>query len=77
MFIPIGGEVVVSTKDIVAIIDANEVNVKNNILFIEKVENDKQVEKITTDDIKSFVITNDKVYYSPISISTLKRRANY
>lgn len=75
MFIHIGGEKVVRTKDIIIIINANEINLKKNSSFLENLENTYQIEKIN-DQIKSFIITVDKIYYSPISSLTLNKRAN-
>lgn len=77
MFIHIGGDVVVVTIEVVAIIDANHVerSMKKNNYLLNKVEKSHHVVKITSEDIKSIVITTDTIYYSPISSLTLKKRA--
>jgi len=38
-------------------------------------ETSKDVIKITNDEAKSLVITTDKLYYSPVSSLTLKKRS--
>ncbi|MGD9677756.1 MAG: extracellular matrix regulator RemB [Vulcanibacillus sp.] len=75
MFIHIGGERVLKTKDIIIIINANDINLKKNSSFLEYLEKGHQIEKIK-DQTKSFIITVDKIYYSPISSLTLSKRAN-
>jgi len=78
MFIHIGGDVVVRTKEVIAIIDLNHVDYHNKkaYAFMNEAEKSKEVIRLSNDDVKSFVITTDKVYYSPISSLTLKKRAN-
>jgi hypothetical protein len=44
--------------------------------FISHAEKEKKIEMIGEEDSKSLVVTINKVYYSPISSSTLKKRAN-
>lgn len=75
LFIHIGGERVLKTKDIIIIINANDINLKKNSSFLEYLEKGHQIEKIK-DQTKSFIITVDKIYYSPISSLTLSKRAN-
>lgn len=75
LFIHIGGDTVVRTKDIISIINANEINLKRNSTFLKNLEKVFQV-KIKNEEIKSYVITVDKIYYSPISSLTLNKRAN-
>ena len=72
MLIHIGGDIVVKTKEVITILDINHINrnTKNNYYSQE------QMETLNNVDIKSIVITNDKVYFSPISSLTLKKRAD-
>lgn len=79
MFIHIGGDTVVRTKDVIAILDVNNKKTKSKkeYNFLDRVENGKEVVKINNVDVKSLVITNDKIYYSPISSLTLKKRSNF
>lgn len=43
--------------------------------FIAWAEKEGKVEKIAVEEVKSYVITCEKVYASPISSITLKKRA--
>jgi len=72
VLIHIGGDIVVKTKEVITILDINHINrnTKNNYYSQE------QMETLNNVDIKSIVITNDKVYFSPISSLTLKKRAD-
>ena len=82
MFIHLGGNVVVSKKDIIAIMDLeacnHSVNTKN---FIKMSEEDGFVIKISDDEPKAFVLTEKRkktvIYLSPISSLTLCKRAGY
>lgn len=75
MFINIGNEVVLNTKDIITIIEANELNLKKNKMFFQKI-NISNYDNIIKNDIRSFIITNSKIYCSPISTFTLLNRTN-
>ncbi|MCF6095090.1 DUF370 domain-containing protein [Microaerobacter geothermalis] len=76
MFFHIGGYVTIPLKQIVAIIDGNTNELtKKNKLFLEKNKKREKFVVIAENDIKSYVVTTDKVYGSPISSLTLKRRA--
>jgi extracellular matrix regulatory protein B len=76
MFIHIGGDTVVSTKDVISILDHQSVkSSKVNKAFLQAKRStvvDQGVE-----ETKSYVITKDAVYCSPISSLTLKRRAQF
>lgn len=77
MFIHLGGERVIQTSELVAIFDISiENSSKLTKQFIQHVEKEKLVEKIGEELPKSLVITNDRIFYSPISSSTLKKRAH-
>ena len=76
MFIHIGGDTVVRTKEVISILDHQTVkNSKLNKAFL------REMRKMTVDsgseETKSYVITQDAVYCSPISSLTLKRRAQF
>ncbi len=82
MFIHLGGSVVVSQGDIIAIFDVDtsgaSVNTKN---FLKMSEDDGFVVKISEDEPKSFVLTEKRkktiIYLSPISSTTLFKRAKF
>jgi hypothetical protein len=63
-------------SEVVAIIDVNTNKASDpSCSFIELAKKEGQVEQISADEIKSFVITKQKVYGSPISSLTLMKRA--
>ncbi|WP_308215372.1 extracellular matrix regulator RemB [Sinobaca sp. H24] len=62
------------SKDVVAILDeTSHASSKDTARFMDSRQN-SQVVEITEDYTKSVVVTHDKVYLSPISSLTLKRR---
>ncbi|MFC4402321.1 extracellular matrix regulator RemB [Gracilibacillus xinjiangensis] len=77
MFIHIGDDHVIQSEHVVAIIDYSLIN--SSTINDEMLQglNDKKL-TVTTDDsvTKSIVVTTDKVYYSPLSVLTLKKRAS-
>ena len=74
MYIYIGGDKVLRVNEIISIMDAKEINLKKNNAYLVNLEKTFRIEKLN-DDIKSIIITKDKVYYSSISIGTLNKRA--
>lgn len=76
MFIHLGGEKIIRDSELIAIFDAAiESSSKYSKYFIEQAAKDLRIEKISDEEPKSIVVTADKVYYSPISAATLKKRA--
>jgi hypothetical protein len=77
MFIHLGGEKIIRATELIAIFDLSmEKTSKISKQFINHAEKEKKIETIGEEDSKSLVVTLNKVYYSPISSSTLKKRAN-
>lgn len=76
MFIHLGGDTVIRSKDVIVILDrqAKETS-ETTEKFLNNCEQSEQAEEISKGMTKSIVITTDKVYLSPISSTTLKRRA--
>lgn len=77
MFIHIGDDHVIQSKDVVAIIDNSLVSsstIIEEMLFNQR--KNKQVVETEENHAKSIVITNDIIYFSPLSVFTLKKRAN-
>jgi|LSQX01.1.fsa_nt_gb hypothetical protein len=76
VYIHIGGAYSVSDAYIVGIFDfdATTVNRSATVDFLRQAEKDNRVEVISPDLPRSFVVTLDRVYYSPISAATLRRR---
>lgn len=65
----------VRLKDIIGIFDMEVQDNPQTAKFIEFAKNHDAVEVVEVGDIKSFVVTEEKLYYSPISSLTLKKRA--
>jgi hypothetical protein len=75
MLLHIGDDVVVPKKNIIAIL---EMDTNSSIVtkeFLEIAGDEGFIEKISEGKESSFVITTEKIYYSPISCATLKKRA--
>ncbi|QZY55048.1 extracellular matrix regulator RemB [Crassaminicella profunda] len=92
MFLHLGKDVVVPIKNIIGIIDIASIEKsKDSKAFFKISEEEGFVQKISDEKIKSCVITEelqkkDKgaqkivktvIYYSPISSTTLQKRANF
>jgi len=78
VYIHLGGEKIIRTSQLVAIFDISiEQSSKLSRQFVVHAQKNKEVETIGEEDPKSIVVTENKVYYSPISTSTLKKRAHY
>ncbi|NLK94930.1 MAG: DUF370 domain-containing protein [Clostridiales bacterium] len=79
MFLHLGENVVVPIKDVIGIFDLQTAMYSSDtIQFLRMAEEDGFVEKITNEQPKSFVIAEvdkkSKIYFSPISSSTLTKR---
>jgi extracellular matrix regulatory protein B len=77
MFIHLGGDTVVRSNDVVAIIDNHMDSSKITKEFLDQKASEQLLIRISKEETKSYVIMPDRVYCSPISSLTLKRRANF
>ncbi|NPV42549.1 MAG: DUF370 domain-containing protein [Firmicutes bacterium] len=78
MFIHLGGDTIVPTKEVIAIIDMKMAKEsKSTLEFLQIAEDEGFVTNIAGDRPKSFVITTKQVYLTPISSTTLQRRAGF
>ncbi|CAM3077778.1 extracellular matrix/biofilm biosynthesis regulator RemA family protein [Paenibacillus sediminis] len=77
MYIHLGGDKIIRSSELVAIFDITiEKSSKISKQYVTHAMENKTVEVIDEEESKSIVVTKDIVYYSPISSSTLKKRAN-
>ncbi|NDI36951.1 extracellular matrix regulator RemB [Chengkuizengella sediminis] len=78
MFIHLGGDKILKASELVAIFDLS-IDKSFVVLepFINHVTVQNKVEKISKEKPKSLIISTTKIYYSPISSATLKKRANF
>ncbi|SHN33017.1 extracellular matrix regulator RemB [Gracilibacillus kekensis] len=77
MFIHIGDDHVIQSKDVIGIIDYSLVT--SSTINEEMLEQLKAKEQVVVSDeelTKAVVITSGQVYYSPLSVLTLKKRAS-
>lgn len=77
MYIHLGGEKVILSSELVAIFDISiEQSSKISKQFISHAFEEKNVVRIGEEEAKSIVVTQNEIYYSPISSATLKKKAN-
>jgi ribosomal protein S8 len=82
MILHLGGDTVVSTKNIIAILDVETAKIsKTNREFLRIAEEEGFIQKISEDQPKSFILAeiNKKsvIYLSPISSTTLLKRSSF
>lgn len=76
MFLHLGGDTIVPKKDIIAILDFKRGFSAINKEFMEIAGDEGFIVSISeTGKEKSYIITSDRIYISPISCSTLKKRS--
>jgi regulator of extracellular matrix RemA (YlzA/DUF370 family) len=74
LYLHIGGQWVVSLKDIVAILNIEKLSKYNKEFYETLTYNKKLVEVSSIREAKTCVITSDKVYLTSISPYTLTKR---
>lgn len=76
MYVHIGGEYSVSDKYIVGIFDFDGTTGESSetIGFLKRAEVDGKIEVVSPDIPRAFVVTLDRIYITPISAPTLRRR---
>ena len=75
MFIHLGADVTISAKKVIAMLDARRAKTGATLEFLTYMEEQGKLIRIEDKEVKSYVITDDCVYISPISATTLKKRA--
>jgi len=77
MFLHLGADVVVPKKDIIAILEINTRSSPITKEFLEIARDEGFIEYISENNKeKSYLVTTDKIYFSPISCTTLKKRSD-
>lgn len=75
MYIYLGGEIAISTKDIIGIFDMDTSTVnKATRDYLSKAEKDKKVVYVNYELPKSFIVCKDKIYVCPLNTATLLKR---
>lgn len=67
----------VRLKDIIGIFDIQVQKSHYSARFFEFAQKNEAIDVVEVGDIKSFIVTERKLYYSPISSLTLKKRAHF
>ena len=76
MYIHIGDNSVITDKEIIGIFDMDTSTVnKATRDFLSLAEKSGRVEYVNYDLPKSFILTEDKIYISPINTATLYKRS--
>ena len=77
MFLHLGEDTVITDEGVIGIFDMDTSTVnKATRDYLNKAEKEKKVVYVNYDLPKSFVVTDRKVYVSPINTATLNKRAN-
>lgn len=78
LYIHIGGTYAISDKYILGIFDFDGTTQPGSatIEYLRKAEQNNRAEAVSPDLPRSFVVTLDRVFYSPITAATIRRRMN-
>ena len=77
MFLHLGQDTDITHENVIGIFDMDTSTVnKATRDYLNKAEKEKKIVYVNYDLPKSFVVTDDKIYVSPINTSTLNKRAN-
>ena len=75
MYIHIGGDVSLPTYKILGIFDIEKTSVNKDLNdYLMKLQKQGKIYYVSYDMPKSFIVTEDYVYISNVSVFTLKRR---
>ncbi|MBO8175824.1 MAG: DUF370 domain-containing protein [Bacillus sp. (in: Bacteria)] len=74
MYVHVGGDVMVQMKEIIAILDYSVMD-DSKEMETWLTANEKKVIRLSKRITKSIVITDHKIYLSPLASTTLKKRS--
>lgn len=78
MFIHLGGDTLVNSRQIIAILNVESVLGANSSKeFLKTAQEEGFISNLNQKEYKSVVITDKNIYLSPISTLTLKKRAGF
>lgn len=75
MFLHLGGDMIVRLTEVVAILDYRVARAAASKEYLQLARSEGRLYDVSDGEAKSFVIAKDAVYLSPISSTTLKKRA--
>ena len=75
MYIYLGGDTAISTKDIIGVFDMDTSTVnKATRDYLTKAEKEKRVIYVNYELPKSFIVCRDKIYVCPLNTATILKR---
>ena len=78
MYLHLGGEKIIRSKELIGIFDLSvEKSSKLFKEFITYYKENNLITAISDEEPKSLVITENNLYYSPVSPATLRKRVNH
>jgi len=77
MYLHLGGDTVVRMRDVIAILNAENSSPAPDLKHLLEGAQKRGALKRVTGEMKAVIVTNGDVYLSPISSTTLKKRADY
>lgn len=78
MYLHIGGDNIIPTKDILLILDLETMKLSQITKeFISLQKSEKKITDISNGQPKSFILTDFDSYLSPIASTTLKKRTSF
>ncbi len=75
MLIHIGGDTFVNLQQVIGIFNVHAHESSNIKFFIDQSVKKKAAEYVEPGEVKSCIVTDEKIYFSSISSATLKKRA--
>jgi hypothetical protein len=76
VYIHLGGNKMIRSTEVVAILDAGTRRAPHSLTpFLEAAQASGRMETISHEEVKSYVVTKEAIYPSPISSTTLMKRA--
>lgn len=76
MYLHIGEDRVLNSRDIIGIFDMDTSTVnKATRTYLNQAEKNNKIVYVNYELPKSFIVTGDKIYVSPLNTSTLKKRS--
>ncbi len=76
MYVHVGGEYSISDRYIIGIFDMDSITPKQTdmIHFLSRAEKDGKAEYVSEEIPRSVIVSDDRIYFSPISTATLRKR---
>lgn len=76
MYVHIGGDYTISDRFILGIFDLDQTTAgaADTVHYLNEAERNGRIEIVSPDLPRSFIVTLDRVYVSPVSVATLRKR---